>query len=119
MVKIEKPCKCKNCDCEEIENFHKSFDNQIPYTEQICEGFIIREFSSNVNSHLLKWHKDEEDRLITPIKTNDWQFQLDNHLPHIIKEPIFIPKGMIHRIIKGTTDLYIKIEKNANNPTGI
>jgi hypothetical protein len=59
----------------------------------------------------LKWHWDEEDRLIEPLAENDWQFQFDNELPVMIYKQIFIPTGVIHRVIKGTTELKIKITK--------
>ena len=42
-----------------------------------------------------------------------WQLQRDNELPLELKEgiDIFIPKGQIHRVIKGQTDLKLKIKK--------
>ena len=47
------------------------------------------------------------------LKGKGWQFQRDNELPLVLKEGvnIFIPKGQIHRVIKGSTDLKLKIEK--------
>ena len=41
----------------------------------------------------------------------DWKFQFDNELPvelHPARE-IHIPKGRIHRIIKGSGDLIVEI----------
>ena len=38
-------------------------------------------------------------------------FQFDNDLPVEINKKIFIPKGVIHRIIKGNEDLKLKITK--------
>ena len=35
--------------------------------------------------------------------------QLDNELPIEIKEKVFIPKGVYHRVIKGTGDMKIKL----------
>jgi hypothetical protein len=58
----------------------------------------------------LKWHWDEQERIIEPLNQNDWLFQFDNGLPFPIKEKINIPAGVIHRVIKGTTDLVIKIK---------
>jgi len=40
-----------------------------------------------------------------------WKVQMDNQLPKEIKrgDEFFIPKETYHRIIKGTTDLVVKI----------
>ena len=46
------------------------------------------------------------------LNENDWSFQFDNELPQSI-EPgkiIYIPKGVIHRLIKGTSELSIYIK---------
>jgi hypothetical protein len=71
----------------------------------------LRTFSSDVDPEELKWHRDREDRTVTPIDKNDWFFQRDNCLPEPINKPIFIAKGEWHRVIKGTTDLQVKVEK--------
>jgi len=71
----------------------------------------IREFSKDINPLDLIWHKDETNRLVEVLEGKGWKFQLDNELPFEIKENniIFIPKGKTHRIIKGNTNLKIKI----------
>lgn len=71
----------------------------------------IRTFSKDTDSHELKWHRDNEDRIVTPLNANDWLFQRDNELPEPIDKPISISKGEWHRVIKGSTDLEIKVEK--------
>ncbi len=71
----------------------------------------IRTFSKDTDSEELKWHRDDENRLVTPVGFNDWLFQRDNALPEPIDKPIFIEKGEWHRVLKGTTDLQIKVEK--------
>jgi hypothetical protein len=71
----------------------------------------IRTFSKDTDSEELKWHRDNEDRLVTPTRPNDWLFQRDNALPEPIDRPISIQKGEWHRVIKGTTDLQIKVER--------
>lgn len=71
----------------------------------------IRTFSKDVESEELKWHRDREDRIVTPINSNDWMFQRDNSLPEPIDKEIFIKKGEWHRVIKGTSDLEIKVKK--------
>ena len=64
-----------------------------------------------VNPEDLKWHIDEEDRIIEPIEKTDWLFQFDNQLPFPIDSKIEIKKGTWHRIIKGTGELVLKIVK--------
>ena len=78
-----------------------------PYTDKNN----IREFSSNVDELDLVWHQDKEDRLVEVLEGEGWKFQRDNNVPVDMKigDRIFIPEGEIHRIIKGTTDLKIKI----------
>lgn len=71
----------------------------------------IRKFSSNVDKLDLVWHQDKEDRLVEVLEGEGWKFQRDNKIPVDMKvgDRIFIPEGEIHRTIKGTTDLKIKI----------
>ena len=83
-----------------------------PYEEEKKEDYYIRKFSRNIDEYELKWHKDEEDRTIIPIEENDWRFQMENCLPTPINQEIKIPKGEWHRVIKGTTDLIVKIIKH-------
>ena len=106
-----KDCKCKNCECKERESFFRTFEEGLPFIDKVKEGYVIRTFSKDTEPHLLKWHTDEEDRVVYPLNENDWQFQFDNDLPFNIVDKIEIPKGVFHRIIKGTTDLILKIEK--------
>ncbi len=79
--------------------------------EKISENTFIRTFYQDVESGELTWHRDREDRIIKPIDETDWKFQIDNRLPIYIKGEIFIPKGVYHRIIKGSGDLKIKLNK--------
>jgi len=71
----------------------------------------IRTFPKDIDPMSLIWHTDLEDRKIEVLEGKGWQFQRDDELPLELREGdhIFIPKGQIHRIIKGTTDLKIKI----------
>lgn len=104
---------CKNCEDKERENFYRSFEDGKPFVDEvISEKITIRTFYKETPAHLLKWHIDEEDRIVTSINNNDWLFQYDNELPFSLNEnSINIKSGVFHRIIKGTTDLIIKIEK--------
>jgi quercetin dioxygenase-like cupin family protein len=71
----------------------------------------VRTFSKKVNSMELVWHQDKEDRNIEILEGEGWSFQRDNELPVLLKEGdrIFITANQIHRILKGNTDLKIKI----------
>lgn len=86
---------------------------ELPFSEKINNGFYIRTFSSDLNENELKWHFDEEDRIVICENETDWLFQYDNELPITINknEPIFIQKNIYHRIIKGTNNLKLKIKK--------
>jgi len=83
-----------------------------PYQEQVLEdNIIIREFSQDTDELDLIWHMDDEDRTIISIEETDWMFQFDDELPISLNSPIFIPRHRVHRVIKGTKDLKIKIIK--------
>lgn len=83
-----------------------------PYKEiEIEKNIFIREFPKESNSEEMKWHRDYEDRIIESISDTDWLIQLDNELPKRIEGQIFIPMGVYHRLIKGSSDLKIKLKK--------
>lgn len=84
-----------------------------PYTENLVDGFHIRKFSSNLNENELKWHWDEEDRIVICEDNTDWMIQMDNELPFKIlkNRPIFIQEGTYHRLIKGNDDIVLKVKK--------
>jgi hypothetical protein len=85
----------------------------LPFIEKsVGNNQYIREFSSDVDTHELEWHIDREDRTVEVIENNNWHFQLDNNLPQLLKETIFIPKETYHRVIKGTGNLKVKITKH-------
>lgn len=89
----------------------------IPFTETLIspsENLYLRKFSGNLDPKELKWHWDEEDRLIKSIQKTNWKFQFDDCLPQeiSISEEIFIPKGIYHRLIKGDGDLVLEIKKS-------
>jgi quercetin dioxygenase-like cupin family protein len=74
----------------------------------------VRVFQLNkVDESDLVWHTDEENRLITVLEGEGWRFQRDNELPIELSkgDKLKIPEGQIHRILKGNTDLIIKIKK--------
>ena len=84
---------------------------ELPFKEHKNGKFYVRTFSKDLPENTLKWHFDDEDRLVKPLNENDWKIQFDNQLPTSFNKEIFIPKGVYHRIIKGDTDLKIKILK--------
>jgi hypothetical protein len=86
---------------------------ELPFEEKLKDGFYFRTFSSVVNENELKWHFDEEDRIVVCENDTDWLIQMDNQLPIKIckNKPMFIPEGEYHRIIKGTGDLTVKVKK--------
>ena len=85
----------------------------LPFTEKsLGNNQYIREFNADIDNHELEWHIDREDRTIEVIENKNWQVQLDNNLPVLLKETIFIPKETYHRVIKGTGNLKVKITKH-------
>ena len=82
-----------------------------PYTETLpADNISLRTFDQNVSEDELVWHRDREDRIVTALHPTDWQVQLENELPLPLTE-IFIPKGLYHRVVKGTGDLSIQVNK--------
>ena len=71
----------------------------------------IRTFSKDVDPMELVWHQDAEDREIEILEGKGWKLKMDNELPFelVRGDHIFITEGRIHRVLKGTTDLKIKI----------
>ena len=86
---------------------------KLPFSEEIKNGWYHRIFKSDLEEEHLKWHYDEEDRLMMTTHETDWMFQYDNQLPFKIELDVTytIPKGQYHRLIKGTKDLEVKILK--------
>lgn len=83
-----------------------------PYEEiTLSDNEFIRTFSGSLDNDELKWHWDEEDRIIESLHETDWMFQFDNELPIKIEGKIEIKKGVWHRLIKGNSDIRIKIKK--------
>ena len=83
----------------------------LPFYEKKINNYYIRKFSENVDSDELKWHRDKEDRIVVPVKENNWFFQRENQLPESINKEIRIKANEWHRVIKGTGDLTIKVFK--------
>jgi hypothetical protein len=88
---------------------------ELPFKETLVSeekiDTVIRIFGQDIEPDELKWHWDDEDRVIYPVNETDWMFQFDNQLPEKIDNKIKISKGVWHRIIKGTGNLEIIVEK--------
>ena len=84
----------------------------LPFKEEVVsDNVFIREFKQDTDSGEFMWHRDFEDRIIESIGETDWQIQLDDELPKVIQGEVFIPIGVYHRVIKGTGDLKIRLQK--------
>ena len=85
---------------------------KFPFKEKnISTNIVERTFSIKTENKELQWHFDEEDRIITVLENKGWLLQMDNQLPKLLEGTIIIPKHTYHRVIKGSSDLKIKIEK--------
>ena len=82
--------------------------------KQINKQLFLREFSANVDEMDLIWHEDREDRIVHVLEGNNWKFQFDEQLPFEMLDgiDIIIPKGIIHRIIRGKGPLKIRVYKD-------
>ena len=84
----------------------------LPFQEtKLSNNEFIRVFKQDTDSGEYMWHRDFEDRIVESIGDTDWLIQIDNQLPKQIKGEVFIPMGAYHRLIKGTGDLKIKLQK--------
>lgn len=84
-----------------------------PYTDHITGQIVIREFDANMDPMELIWHEDQEDRIVEVLTGNGWQFQFDEDIPFemVTGDKIDIPKGFLHRVIKGRGNLRVRITK--------
>lgn len=83
----------------------------LPFQEnKLSDNEFIRVFSQDTDSGEFMWHRDREDRIVESIGETDWMIQIDNELPKVINR-VFIPMGVYHRVIKGTGDLKIKLQR--------
>ena len=96
---------------EELEEI-KSKVKTKPYKDlEVTNEYIIREFDENIDPIELKWHRDNENRVVEIVGKTDWKLQLENQLPVSMNQSISIPKGEWHRVIKGNGKLTLKIIK--------
>jgi hypothetical protein len=85
---------------------------EYPFEErEKSSSHSVRVFKSDTEQDELKWHRDREDRIVETVGNTDWMIQLDNELPKPIEGLVKIPRGVWHRVIKGTGDLTVRIDK--------
>ena len=85
-----------------------------PYADDIKLNHTWhRTFRSHVSDSELIWHMDRHMRMVTVVSGENWKLQLDNQLPELLKpgETYQIPAEYYHRLIKGDSDLVIKISE--------
>ena len=84
-----------------------------PFRQKKIRGLLIREFSKDVSSEELVWHRDKSDRLVKVRSGLGWKLQLENCLPTDLKvgEEYFIPAKTYHRVIKGQSSLVVEINE--------
>ena len=88
-----------------------------PYLDKYVDNKIVRYFSEDVDDKELIWHRDKKTRDVEVISGNGWQLQMDNELPEDLKKgKIYrIPKMEYHRVIKGTSQLVLKIKEYSDD----
>jgi len=93
--------------------------SDFPFDEIIVEENtrfieVLREFSGNLTSEELNWHRDREHRLVKVLKGTGWYIQFENELPKEMSEntSYYIKKNTWHRIInKNRNNLLISVRK--------
>lgn len=75
-----------------------------------------RTFHQDVPDTELIWHQDRNQRQVTVLAGENWQLQLDNQLPQIMKQGVtyVIPACVYHRLIKGNTSLVVQIDETVS-----
>ena len=84
-----------------------------PYTQTSNGDFIIREFSPNVQSDELVWHRDRNDRVVEVLSGTNWGLQMEDELPIELKvgDVLEIKAETYHRVFKGIDTLKLKIKE--------
>ena len=86
-----------------------------PFKQKKNNGLLIREFSKDVDSGDLVWHRDRKDRPVTVLEGAGWCLQMDNRLPKplVPGKTYYIPMNTYHRVIKGETNLVVEIKEKS------
>ena len=88
-----------------------------PYLDKYVDNKIVRYFSEEVDDKELIWHRDKKTRDVEVISGDGWQLQMDNELPEDLKKGKIYrrPKMEYHRVIKGTSQLVLKIKEYSDD----
>lgn len=80
--------------------------------KDICDEWI-RIFDEDAEGDEMVWHRDLKDREIFVIEGDGWKFQRENELPIDLERgtKLTIEKMVYHRLIKGNSQLMIKIKE--------
>lgn len=93
-----------------------------PYKEKIInENTRLRAFSESISSADLVWHRDRQDRIVEVIYGDGWMFQRDDSIPVQIHPGtvLEVKAKEWHRIIKGDSDLVVKITERKKKTDGM
>lgn len=76
----------------------------------------IRIFDHRTDSEEYVWHRDKQDREVTVLFGDGWEFQYDNEMPIAINrhDALFIGQMTYHRLIRGSTPLILLIKERTN-----
>lgn len=83
-----------------------------PYTDKkLTENIFDRQFDVDLDNSELVWHRDKKTRFIKVLEGEGWKFQYDNETPKPISpgSVIHINKNSYHRLIKGNSNLTVRI----------
>lgn len=88
-----------------------------PFSQKRKGSLLIREFSKDIDSKDLVWHRDKTDRYVKVSRGKGWQLQLENKLPIELSkgETYFIPALTYHRVVRGETSLVVEIFEDLKN----
>lgn len=88
---------------------------RFPFDEELSNGVRRRTFSADVNPEELIWHRDDEDRYVKVVESQNWYFQNDGELPQMLRpgDVLFIQRGTWHRVInRGSSRLVVEIHSD-------
>jgi hypothetical protein len=74
-----------------------------PFRERLLSSSrLLREFSRDVTSDELVWHRDREGRIVRTLEGRGWALQVDGALPVPLRlgESHHIPAGTWHRLLR-------------------
>ena len=83
-----------------------------PYRDiQLEDNSFFRVFEHDCEDEEFHWHRDRRDRKIEVVHGKGWKFQFENKMPIEMQEgdTINITQMDYHRILKGDTNLILKI----------